>query len=110
MTVVEREKFLKALAKYDPRGNANTLPSGTAARFYEALLLDEPIFGEINVRPAYAWALEEAEIDAYGVTAHHTTRHTGATSGSWRAHARFMGEPTRSRLPLGSTWANSRRP
>jgi hypothetical protein len=41
--------------------------------------LDEPIFGEINVRPAYEWALTTAKIDAYGVTPHHTTRHTSAT-------------------------------
>ena len=139
MSVVEREKFLKALAKYDPRGNAHTLPAGTAARFYEALFFslmrrgemfaitqrwidrrakviripatdsksgeaetaplhpralkalsgqilvrgglepDEPIFGEINVRPAYEFALTTARIDPYSVTPHHTTRHTGAT-------------------------------
>ncbi len=41
--------------------------------------MDEPMFGEINVRPAYEFALTTAKIDRYGVTPHHTTRHTGAT-------------------------------
>lgn len=31
------------------------------------------------MRHAYEWALVTAKVDPYGVTPHHTTRHTGAT-------------------------------
>jgi integrase len=40
---------------------------------------DEPIFGVINVRPAFEWAMAKGKFDRVGVTPHHTTRHTGAT-------------------------------
>jgi integrase len=140
-TPAERERFLKAVAKYKPEDHGKALRVGTAARFYEALFFtlfrrgemwaiaprwldleksninipaahskskkdetiplhpralralqeqmkaagfkradqDKPIFGKINVRPAYEFALAQTKIDPFGVTPHHTTRHTGGT-------------------------------
>jgi hypothetical protein len=43
------------------------------------LELDEPIFGQVNVVPAFEWAMKVGNFRREGVTAHHTTRHTGGT-------------------------------
>lgn len=40
---------------------------------------DTPIFGTINVRPAFEWAMKTARIDPRGITPHHHARHTGGT-------------------------------
>src|SRR2546426_7788932 len=40
---------------------------------------DVPIFGKINVRKAFAYAMAKAKITKPGITAHHHARHSGAT-------------------------------
>lgn len=41
--------------------------------------LDRAVFGKINVRPAFEWALKKAKVERYGITPHHHARHTGGT-------------------------------
>lgn len=41
--------------------------------------MDAPIFGTIDVRAAHRFAMKKTGIDPWGITAHHTTRHTGGT-------------------------------
>ena len=38
-----------------------------------------PIFGKINVRKAFAYAMKKAKITKKGITAHHHARHSAAT-------------------------------
>jgi integrase len=40
---------------------------------------DVPIFGKINVRKAFAYAMKKAKITKKGITAHHHARHSAAT-------------------------------
>jgi integrase len=40
---------------------------------------DVPIFGKINVRKAFAFAIKKAKITKVGITAHHHARHSAAT-------------------------------
>jgi site-specific recombinase XerD len=40
---------------------------------------DVPIFGKINVKKAFAYAIAKAGITKKGVTAHHHARHSAAT-------------------------------
>jgi integrase len=40
---------------------------------------DLPIFGKINVRKAFAYAMKKAKITKAGITAHHHARHSAAT-------------------------------
>jgi integrase len=40
---------------------------------------DLPIFGKINVRKAFAYAIKKARITKAGITAHHHARHSAAT-------------------------------
>lgn len=61
-----------------PRARAALEQQMEAAKF-KARDKDRPIFGKINVRPAHDYALAKTKIDPWGVTPHHTTRHTGGT-------------------------------
>lgn len=40
---------------------------------------DIPIFGRINVRKAFAYAIKKAKITKSGITPHHHARHSAAT-------------------------------
>ena len=40
---------------------------------------DVPVFGKINVKKAFAYAIQKAKITKKGITAHHHARHSAAT-------------------------------
>ena len=44
-----------------------------------SLKQDEPIFGTFDCKKAFRKAITEAKVDPYGLTAHHSARHTCAT-------------------------------
>lgn len=56
---------------------ARALRSELGAR--ERVGPDVPVFGHHDARKAFFYGLEAAGIDPHGLTAHHSTRHTGAT-------------------------------
>jgi hypothetical protein len=82
-----RAKLLHIPAEHTKSGDPETIP--LHERVETALLgqakaagvksKDEPVFGVINVRPAFEWAMKKAKLDRHGITPHHTTRHTGGT-------------------------------
>ncbi len=82
-----RAGLIRIPAGHSKSGEEETIPLHPRAR--RALLgqlavrghlkPDEPIFGEVNLRRAYSFALAESGIDSYGLTPHHFTRYTGAT-------------------------------
>jgi integrase len=45
----------------------------------EVAELDQPVFGGFDIRKAWARALTAAKVDKYGLTAHHSARHTFGT-------------------------------
>lgn len=76
-------------AEHGKNGKEDTIPLHPLARAallkqmqvakFKSSDTDRPIFGVINVKPAHEFAIEKTGIDPWGVTAHHTTRHTGGT-------------------------------
>jgi len=59
---------------------AKALKEQIAAR--GSLERDVPVFGKINVKKAFAYAIQKAKITKKGITAHHHARHSAATIGA----------------------------
>lgn len=86
--IERRARLIHVPPEHSKSGEAETIP--LHARAEQALFeqvrvadlkkkLDAPIFGVINVRPAFEWAMKKARLDPHGITPHHSTRHTGGT-------------------------------
>lgn len=82
-----REELIRVPPEHSKSGEAEEIPLHQRAK---AALLgqiaargkidpDVPVFGRINVRKAWEWAVARAKIDRHGLVPHHSTRHSSAT-------------------------------
>jgi len=82
-----KARLIRIPAEHSKSGEAEEVPlHPTAAKALKeqiairgSLERDIPIFGKINVRKAFDYAMKKAKITKKGITAHHHARHSAAT-------------------------------
>jgi hypothetical protein len=62
-----------------PRAAAAIKAQIAANALIRPTALDEPIFGHFDYKNTFRTAIKRAGIDDYGLTPHHTTRHSALT-------------------------------
>jgi integrase len=82
-----KTKLIRIPAAHSKSGEAEEIPlhPKAAQALKEQIAVrgslerDLPVFGKINVRKAFAYAIKKARITKAGITAHHHARHSAAT-------------------------------